>query len=66
MELTPAAAAALPPRVRMLCGFEMHRDLGFFDDAVHQRIGEGETEEWLQEWREAASTDAAAGSGSKL
>ena len=35
LELTPEAAGALPPRVRMMCGFQLHRDLGFFDASVH-------------------------------
>eukprot|EP01051_Picozoa_sp_SAG22_P022503 SAG22_NODE_5415_length_1018_cov_1.686616_1_plen_47_part_10 len=28
LELTPEAAAALPPRVRMMCGFQLHREGG--------------------------------------
>lgn len=35
LELTPAAAARLPERVRQLVGFEMHGDLGFYGPDLH-------------------------------
>ena len=71
MELTPQAAAVLPPRVRQLCGFQMHRDLGFFSNEVHATdadgdAGDDETKEWLQEWREAAAATATKSSATKV
>ena len=75
MELTPEAAAALPAKVRALCGFRMHRGLGFFSNDVHdiattstgtEDDTDGESKEWLKEWREAAAAARAAASFAKL